>query len=100
ATSDLYPPPLHDALPIYRVVAPAYAAQDREERAPVQVLRRGDAAQREERRQDVDELHGLVDHRRRQVPGLRELQDEGHEQLLERSEEHTSELQSLTNLVC
>src|SRR5258706_5633620 len=63
ATTEIYPLPLHDALPIYRVGDVA--------RVGAEVLGRGPA-----------------DRHDRAAP------------LAQRSEEHTSELQSLTNLVC
>src|SRR5258706_5379442 len=56
---------------------------------------RGEGLPRDAR--DVAQRDGFLD---REIPSLGDERDIGHLRDAERSEEHTSELQSLTNLVC
>src|SRR5262249_57668164 len=96
ATTELHPPSLHDALPICRAGVDVTPKQDIDWKImlnggaadPVEagVVRR---AVRLRRQHDAD-----ADGARRLLPVGDDI---GHRR---RSEEHTSELQSLTNLVC
>src|SRR5438093_1929641 len=92
AATEIYTLSLHDALPISRRPAGRAvpgAARDRGEHALHRGHRRGD---RQPQRQQ-----GRVRARR---PGALLLEVRHSLREVERSEEHTSELQSLTNLVC
>src|SRR5262249_62194819 len=80
-TTELYTLSLHDALPICRP-----AEQDRARRPPDLGARRGRALRAARRPRHA---------RRRRRDG-----EPGRAPGVARSEEHTSELQSLTNLVC
>src|SRR2546430_11344975 len=71
ATTEIYTLSLHDALPIYQLLQPVVAIDD----AAIQV----------------------VQVRRREPPAVQRHQ---RPQVGRRSEEHTSELQSQSNLVC
>src|SRR5207237_10290536 len=82
STSSLYPLSLHDALPIYVTVDVAMEELDR-------VLDRDHVR--------VPVLVEMLDHRG-ECRALPRARDSRHEH--ERSEEHTSELQSHLNLVC
>src|SRR5262249_62274813 len=90
-TPDIYPLSLHDALPIYLAAGVAHADPHRRRRCvPGGVLQRFHAA-------EVDRRLDLP-----RVPAHAVGADLGRPGRLAgpRSEEHTSELQSLTNLVC
>src|SRR5258706_16419009 len=89
ATTEIYTLSLHDALPIFGGSAlPVFGHGGDEQRAGV-------GGKRLEDRLGLGFRHAII----AGVIGIQRFFEEGAE-FLNRSEEHTSELQSLTNLVC
>src|SRR5207244_13043255 len=93
-TPECYPLSLHDALPIYTLHQPCSDEADREA---------ADEVSHPDRRLE-EGIGGLrVDARRRQHVAdkdRRQRGDQAEPELPQRSEEHTSELQSPDHLVC
>src|SRR5205823_9579590 len=95
-TTNIYTLSLHDALPIYLIGNEEDGSCDRDQRAEHEQDDEGDALEDDQLlpRREIGQEEGQEQHHDRD-----EEEDEQHP-LPERSEEHTSELQSLAYLVC